>query len=172
MSNQKAMCSECGHAEESHFGCEVGSFCKECPTENHVWEHVFRPRPAQPESAAVPRIPINQRERSERVSETIRELMEESERKAQPPTAPDVMAAVERLRAYNAWEPFTKQACPYPVGERMNMIAADIETICRAAQRNEERDLDLVSFARNWANQDSKMTDVDVLAAFAAQDQQ
>jgi NTP pyrophosphatase (non-canonical NTP hydrolase) len=34
-------CAECGHVKESHFGCAIGSFCKECSTDNHVWEHVF-----------------------------------------------------------------------------------------------------------------------------------
>lgn len=35
-------CTNCGHAKVSHFSCEVGSFCKECPTEDNRWEHVFK----------------------------------------------------------------------------------------------------------------------------------
>lgn len=38
-------CAECGHVKEAHFSCEVGSFCKECPTDNNVWEHAWRPSP-------------------------------------------------------------------------------------------------------------------------------
>lgn len=35
-------CGECKHAESSHFHAGgIGSFCKECPIENHVWEHTF-----------------------------------------------------------------------------------------------------------------------------------
>lgn len=33
---------DCGHKESSHFSCEAGSFCKECPIENHQWEHLFK----------------------------------------------------------------------------------------------------------------------------------
>jgi len=30
----------------------MGSFCKECPTENNVWEHVFQPAPPAPAAQA------------------------------------------------------------------------------------------------------------------------
>ena len=39
---RKPRCAECGHKQESHFCCEVGSFCEECPNdEDNTWEHVF-----------------------------------------------------------------------------------------------------------------------------------
>ncbi len=37
------ICRDCKHQETSHFACAIGSFCKECPIEGNVWEHVFRP---------------------------------------------------------------------------------------------------------------------------------
>lgn len=38
------LCAECDHPESDHFGCAVGSFCKRCPTDKHVWEHSFQPK--------------------------------------------------------------------------------------------------------------------------------
>ena len=32
----------CNHPKDAHFGCEVGNFCKMCPTENNVWEHGWK----------------------------------------------------------------------------------------------------------------------------------
>ena len=39
------LCKNCQHPEKDHFSCEIGSFCKSCPTENHIWEHTFQPHP-------------------------------------------------------------------------------------------------------------------------------
>lgn len=38
------LCIKCNHPEDEHFSCEVGSFCKKCPVEDNIWEHVFHPR--------------------------------------------------------------------------------------------------------------------------------
>ena len=45
MSKSKTLCKNCQHPEKDHFSCEIGSFCKSCPTENHTWEHTFQPQP-------------------------------------------------------------------------------------------------------------------------------
>jgi NTP pyrophosphatase (non-canonical NTP hydrolase) len=35
-------CTECGHVFSKHFSTVMGTFCEDCPSENNVWEHVFR----------------------------------------------------------------------------------------------------------------------------------
>lgn len=39
-------CTKCGHAKDEHFQSAMGSFCKKCTIDDHVWEHVFDEVPA------------------------------------------------------------------------------------------------------------------------------
>lgn len=40
-----AKCTKCGHAESDHSESAIGSFCKSCPIDDNVWEHVFNEKP-------------------------------------------------------------------------------------------------------------------------------
>lgn len=44
-------CVECGHAEDAHFSCEIGSYCKACDPnvpDTFKWEHVYRSEASSP----------------------------------------------------------------------------------------------------------------------------
>lgn len=34
-------CGQCGHPEDKHFICSIGSFCSLCSTQDNIWEHSF-----------------------------------------------------------------------------------------------------------------------------------